>query len=66
MIHENAFVPALIEMADAAMPPVVVAGVGYVEFAHKFCEVALGGLDEQMDVVGHKDVTIELDRIDIE
>jgi hypothetical protein len=64
-IHENTLVAALVQVPNAFMPPIVIAGIGDVELAHEFGKIAFGGLDEQMKMVGHKDVTVEFDCVDI-
>lgn len=65
-VHEHAFVSALIEMACSPVPPVKVASVGNIEVAHEFGEVSEGCLDEQMKVVGHEDVAVKLDGVNME
>jgi hypothetical protein len=45
------------------VPPVIVAGIGDVEVTHEFAKVALGCLDEQMEVVIHENVAVKLDTI---
>ena len=59
-INENAFVPALVKMASSIVSPVVITGIGDVKMAHKLGEVTFGGFDEQVEVVGHKDVAVKL------
>jgi len=45
------------------VPPVKVAGIGDAEVTHEFTEVALGCLYEQMEVVVHKNVAVQLDAV---
>lgn len=40
------------------MSSMVIAGIGNVELAHEFGEVAFGGLYEQVKVFGYEDVTV--------
>jgi len=65
-VHEYAFVSALIEMAGASVPPVKVTRVDNIEMAHEFGEIAEGSLGEQMKVVGHEDVAVKLDDVNME
>jgi len=65
-INENAFVPALVEMASPIVPPVVIAGIGDVEMAHELGQVAFGGFYEQVEVVGHKDIAVKLYAVNID
>ncbi len=65
-VHEDAFVPALVQMADAIVPPVEVAGVGDVEFAHEFGKVAERRFYQKVEMVVHKDEAVKLYRINIE
>jgi hypothetical protein len=60
------FVAALVEMADPIVSPVVVTGIGDVEMAHELGEVAFGGFDEQVEVVGHQDIAVKLYTVDID
>ena len=43
-------------MADPLMPPVVIAGVGYIEVAHERGQVAERRFDEEVKMVGHENV----------
>ena len=62
-IHEDAFVPALVQVAGAIVPSVVIASIGDVEFAHEFGKIAFRCLDQQMKMVVHKHVAAEFDGI---
>ena len=52
-------------MADASVPPVKVTRVDNIEMAHEFGEIAEGSLGEQMKVVGHQDVAVKLDSVNM-
>jgi hypothetical protein len=60
-IHEDAFVTALVKVTYAVMPSIVIAGIGNIELAHEFGKIAFWGLHEQMEVIGHEDVTVKFD-----
>ena len=64
-VNENALVPALVQVSYAVVAPVVITSIGYVKLAHKFGKVCFGGFEKQMEMVGHENVTVKLDRVDI-
>ena len=65
-VHEEAFISSLIERPDTIMSSVEVASVNDVEVAHECGEVALGCLEKEMKVIGHEDVAVKFDGMDIE
>lgn len=65
-IHQNGFVSSLIKMAGSFMAAVEISDIGDVEVAHEFGQVPERGLDQQVKMVGHQDVAVELDRIDVD
>jgi hypothetical protein len=64
-VHKYAFVSTLIEMAGPSVPPVKITRVDNVEMAHKFGEIAQGSLGEQMKVVGHQNIAVKLDGVNM-
>jgi len=58
-IDEDGFVASLVEVAVPVMTTVVIYRVGRIESLHQFTEIGLGGLDNEVKVVVHKDVTVE-------
>ena len=64
LIHQDTFVSALIEMATSIVATVVIAGVGDIEVTHKLGEVPQGCFHQEMEVVGHEDVAVQLNGID--
>jgi hypothetical protein len=54
-INQKGFVASLIKMAHSLMDAVEIEGIGYVEVAHEFLEIGQGGLDDEVEVVGHED-----------
>jgi len=65
-IYQDARISPLVEMAYPFVPPVVVTGVSDIEVTHEFAYVAQRRFEEQMEVVGHEDVAVELNSIDIQ
>jgi hypothetical protein len=63
-IHEEALVPALVEVAGSLVATIEGAGVGDVEVAHELGKVPQGRFDEQMKVVRHQHVAVQLDFVD--
>jgi len=57
-IAEYGFVSALEKMPDGPVFPIVIHGVGLIKTLHDFGKVDFPGLDEQMNVIVHKDVCI--------
>ncbi len=64
-VHENAFVPALVQVAYAIVSSIVIACIGDVEFAHEFGKVAEWRFDQKMEMVVHEDVAVKFHRINI-
>ena len=64
-VNENALVPSLIQVSHAVVATVVIAGIGYIKLAHEFGQVGFWGFEKQMEMIGHKHVTVQLDRVDI-
>ncbi len=64
-IHKDGFVSSLIKMADAPMPTVEIADVSDVEVAHEFGKVPKRRLDKQVKMVGHHNVAVELDGVNV-
>jgi hypothetical protein len=64
-IHKNALISSLVEMSDPFMSSIVIAGIGDVELAHEFGKVPKRCFDQEVEMVAHKDVSVELDSIDI-
>ena len=64
-VYENAFVPALVQVAHAIVSSIVIACIGYVEFAHEFGKVAEWRFDQKMEMVAHEDVAVKFYRINI-
>ncbi len=65
-VHQNTFVPALIEVAYSSVSAIKEGCVGDIEVAHKFAEVADGSFHKQVKVVGHEDIAVELYCVDVE
>jgi len=63
--NEDALVSALVEVPDSLVPAIEGTGVGDVEMAHEFAEVAEWCLYQEMKVIAHQDVSMELDGIDV-
>lgn len=63
-VNQYAFVSPLVEMPDAVVSAVEVAGVGDVEVAHEFAQVAERGFNQKMEMVGHQDEAVKPDGID--
>ena len=57
-IAEYGFVPALEKMANGAVFPIVVHGVGLIQTLHDLGKGNIYGLYEQMNVIVHEDVCI--------
>ena len=57
-VAEYCFVPALKEMADGAVFPIVVHGVGLIDALHDLGKGDVLGLDEQVNVIVHENVCI--------
>jgi len=55
----------LVQVSYAVVAPVVVARIGYVKLTHEFGKVGFWGFEKQMEMVGHENVTVKLDRVDI-
>jgi len=66
LINQDTFISALIEMAASVAATVVIASVGDIEVTHEFGEVAQGCFHQEMEVVGHEDITVELNGINSE
>jgi hypothetical protein len=65
-IHKNALISTLVEMPNPFMSSIVITGIGDVELAHKFGKVPKRCFDQEVEMVVHKDVSVELDGIDIQ
>jgi len=66
LVHQDALVPALIQMSHPVMPPVVIAGIRYIELPHELGKISRWGLKKQVEVMGHQYVAVQLDRVDID
>jgi hypothetical protein len=64
-VNENTLVPALVQVSYAVVSPVVITGIGYVKLAHEFGKVGFWSFEKQMKMIGHENVTVKLDRVDI-
>jgi hypothetical protein len=64
-IDEKRLISSLIEMTGTVMGLVEITRVGYVEMAHEVLKIGLRGLDDDMEMVGHKDKGEEMDLIDL-
>jgi hypothetical protein len=64
-VNENALVPALVQVSYAVVASIVITSIGYVELSHEFGKVGFGGFEKQMEMVGHENVTVKPDRVDI-
>lgn len=58
--HQNTFIPSLIKMPHALVSLVEKTCIDYVEPAHEFGKIAEGCFYEKMEMVGHKDIGIDL------
>lgn len=65
-IHENALVPSLVEMSDPFVTSIVIAGIGYIKLAHEFRKVSEGRFDQEVKMVYHEDIGVQLDGIDVQ
>ena len=65
-LHKDALVPALVEVPHPRVPPVVITGIGNVEFAHEFSKVSQGCFDQKMEMVAHEDVAVKRHGITVE
>ena len=52
-------------MTDTLMPPVVISNIGNIEVAHEFWKIAEWGFYEQMKMVGHQDIAMQFDGVDV-
>ena len=65
LVYQDAGIATLIQVANPLVPAVKIAGVGDIEIAHEFGKIAEWCFEEEMEVVGHEDVTTELNAVDI-
>ena len=59
-ITQDRLIPALEEVSNAPMPPVVVLRVSKLYPLHDLGQRNLAGLKQQVDMVGHQHVGVEL------
>ena len=52
-------------MAYAIVLSIVVAGIGNIEFAHELGKIGKGCFNKKMEVIVHKDITIEFYSINV-
>jgi hypothetical protein len=64
-INEEGLVPSLIEMTGPVMRLIVIACVGYIEMPHEVLKIRLRSFDDDMEMVGYKDKSKEMDLIDL-
>jgi hypothetical protein len=57
LVYNYAFIPALIKVPYPIVLPIVITGISDVELSHKFSEIAQWGLNKQVKMVSHEDVT---------
>jgi hypothetical protein len=65
-IHENALVSSLVEMSDPFVTSIVIAGIGYIKLAHEFRKVSEGRFDQEVKMVYHENIGVQLDGIDVQ
>ena len=63
VLDDGALEPALPDVAAAVVAAVVALGVGDEQALHDPADRRLAGADQQMDVVGHEAVAVELERL---
>jgi len=64
-IDEKRLVSSLIEMTGTVMCFIEIACIGYIEMTHEVLKICLRGLDDDMEMVGHKDKGEKMDLIDL-
>jgi hypothetical protein len=57
-LDENGLVPALEQMTVPLVTFIEELGIDAVQLPHAYGEIAVGGLDEQMIMVGHEAVSV--------
>ncbi len=63
-VYQYALVPSLIQMTCSFMSSIVIACVGYIKMTHEFPKVSQRGLNQQVKMVLHEDITIDSDVVD--
>jgi hypothetical protein len=48
------------------VPAIEITGVSYVEVAHEFGKIGQLSFHQQMEMVGHEDIGVEFNRIDMQ
>jgi len=56
-IDQKGFIAPLIQMARSLMFSIKIGSVRNIEMPHKFLKVGHGGLDQQVEMIGHQDIT---------
>lgn len=59
-VTQNGFVPALKEMPNLSIPPVIVSGIAKLQVLHDLGKRYSSNLRQQMDVIPHQYVGIQL------
>jgi hypothetical protein len=64
--HYNGLKTPLIKVPRSSVSAVEVGRVGYIEMPHEFREICFGGLNDQVEMVGHEDVGVQPDLINFQ
>ena len=65
LIYEESRITSLIEITRSLMGAIEVGGVGDIEAAHEFLKIAQRGLDQEVEVIGHQDISQNLHLVDL-
>ena len=65
-LHQDSLIPALKQMADAMVTAVEINSVAGIEALHEVFEIALHRLQQQMEMIGHQHIAMQLDVVAIE
>jgi len=65
LVNKDALVSSLVERPYTSAAAIKVTGVGDIEVAHKFAEVAERGLHKNVKMIVHENIGVELDGIDV-
>jgi len=66
LFDKNTLVSSLVEMPHTFVLTIKEAGIGDIEVTHEFGEIAKRSFHQQMEMVRHQDIGMELDRVDVE
>ena len=59
-LDKNGLIPALIQMTLPMVAAVVIYGISRIESLHQVLQIRLQGLEEQMIMIGHQHIAVQL------